>query len=378
MTTIPFNRPVVTGEELAHLRRVFENGHFSGDGALSKACARHLEETVGCEKAILTSSCTDALEMCALLCDIKPGDAVIMPSFTFVSTASAFALRGAEIVWCDIREDTKNLDETRVEALITARTRAVVAVHYGGVGCEMDALRDICRRHGLRLVEDAAQGIDCTYRGRPLGGLGDLAAFSFHDTKNIQCGEGGALLVNAPELVERAEILRDKGTDRTRFLKGMVDKYTWVALGSSFLMSDLQAAFLLPQLERSAAINDRRRGLWERYDRRLSGLPRARRQRVPAHCVHNGHLYYIQCDSLAEREALEDFLRARGIIAYFHYTPLHLAPFWQGKYDHVALPRTRRASDGVLRLPLFHDLEEEDVARVCEAVLAFFEKGRTT
>jgi dTDP-4-amino-4,6-dideoxygalactose transaminase len=374
MTTIPFNRPVVTGKELERFRSLVEARSFSGDGAFSKAAAKLIEKKVGCPKAILTSSCTDALEMCALLLDIKPGDEVIMPSYTFVSTASAFALRGAEIVWCDIREDTKNIDETKVEALVTDNTKALVAVHYGGVGCEMDALKEICRPRGIRLVEDAAQAVDCAYRGKPLGSFGDLATFSFHDTKNIQCGEGGALLVNNPNLVEPAEIARDKGTDRTRFLKGMVDKYTWVALGSSFLMSDIQAAFLLPQLERSLEINAKRRVLLEAYREGLPSLPRTRLQTVPEHCVPNGHLFYVQCDSLEEREDLTDFLKARGISAYFHYMPLHKAPFWKGKYRSLSLPFTDRASDGVLRMPMFYDLTLIEVERVCKAVMDFFEE----
>jgi dTDP-4-amino-4,6-dideoxygalactose transaminase len=372
MTTIPFNRPMVTGEELSLLTRVVENGAFSGGGEYSQACEALLEKAVGCGKAILTSSGTDALEMCALLLEVGPGDEVIMPSYTFVSTASAFALRGAEIVWCDIRKDTKNLDETRVESLVTPRTRAVVAVHYGGVACEMDVLADICRRREISLVEDAAQAVGCAYRQKPLGGFGDLAVLSFHDTKNVQCGEGGALLVNHPRFAERAEIVRDKGTDRTRFLKGLVDKYTWVDLGSSFLMSDLSAAFLFPQLERAAQINARRRHLWSLYERRLAGLPERRRQAVPAHCAHNGHLFYVQCDSLDEREALADFLKDRGIDAYFHYTPLHRAPFWKGKYDNLFLPVTDHAADGVLRMPLFYDLKESEVEAVCAAVMEFF------
>jgi dTDP-4-amino-4,6-dideoxygalactose transaminase len=374
MTTIPFNRPVVTGKELERIRELIETGVFSGDGAFSKAVAKLIEKKVGSQKAILTSSCTDALEMCALLLGIKPGDEVIMPSYTFVSTASAFALRGAEIVWCDIREDTKNIDESKVEALVTDNTKALVAVHYGGVGCEMDALQEICRRKKIRLVEDAAQAFDCAYRGKPLGSLGDLATFSFHDTKNIHCGEGGALLVNNPNLVEVAEIVRDKGTDRTRFLKGMVDKYTWVALGSSFLMSNIQAAFLLPQLERSFEINAKRRILLDAYQRGLSTLPGTRLQTVPGHCVPNGHLFYVQCDSLEEREALTDFLGERGISAYFHYVPLHKAPFWKGKYRSLSLPVTDRASDGVLRMPMFYDLTLMEVERVCNAVRDFFEE----
>jgi dTDP-4-amino-4,6-dideoxygalactose transaminase len=372
MNKIPFNRPLVTGDELAHLQRVLDDGAFSGNGGFSRACAEALEQKTGSPKAIMTASCTDALEMCALILDIKEGDQVIMPSFTFVSTASAFALRGAEIVWCDIREDTKNIDESRVETLVTDRTRAVVAVHYGGVGCEMDTLQDVCRRRGLPLVEDAAQAIDCTYRNTPLGTFGDLATLSFHETKNIQCGEGGALLVNREDLVAPAEIARDKGTDRSRFQKGLVDKYTWVGLGSSFPMSELQAAFLLPQIRQSARITAKRVTLWNTYHRLLRERLGDRLLVVPDHCRHNGHLFAVQCDGKTERDALAVYLRERGMNTCFHYVPLHSAPYWRGKYRDVSLPVTERTSDGLLRLPMFYGLEEHEVETVCEAVLAFF------
>ena len=369
---IPFNIPVITGRESDALQEVLSAGRFAGDGPFSRRCTAALAESLGCARAILTSSCTDALEMCALLCGVGPGDEVIMPAYTFVSTASAFALRGATIVWCDIRPDTKNIDETLIEGLVTGRTKAVVAVHYAGVACEMDAIADICRRHGLMLVADAAQAIDCTYKGSPLAALGDLAAFSFHETKNIHCGEGGALIVNDPNLVERAEFMRDKGTNRTQFIKGMVDKYTWVELGSSFLMSELQAAFLLPQLAGSQEINARRLQHWQRYyDALAAFMPAESLPVVPAHCDHNAHMFYIMLDSADERSRMIEHLADQGISAYFHYVPLHEAPYWQGKYDAVTLPVTTRVAGGLLRLPMYHDLADEQIDHVCESIRTF-------
>lgn len=369
---IPFNRPVVLGEEGQSVASAIEARKLSGNGRFSRQCGALLEEKLGCTKAIMTSSCTDALEMCALLCNVKPGDEVIMPSYTFVSTASAFALRGTEIVWCDIRPDTKNIDETKIEALITERTKAVVVVHYAGVACEMDEIVAICERHGLTLVADAAQAIGSTYKGRPLGGIADLAAFSFHETKNTQCGEGGALIVNDPDLVERAEFMRDKGTNRTQFVKGLVDKYTWVELGSSFLMSELQAAFLSPQLRRAGEINEKRLADWGRYYQRLSGfMPPEALPVVPAHCEHNGHMFYVLLEDLAERNGLIDHLRAGGILACFHYVPLHKAPYWRGKYDGLDLPVTCDASAKLLRLPMFYELRDDEIDYVCRKVEAF-------
>ncbi len=366
---VSFNIPLVIGDETAALARVIDADRFSGNGEFSKQCAAILKEKIGSKKAIMTSSCTDALEMSALLCDLGPEDEVIMPSYTFVSTASAFALRGVNIVWCDIRPDTKNIDETKLEALVTEKTRVIVVVHYGGVGCEMDAIVDICRRHNLKLVEDAAQAIDCTYNGTPLGSIGDLATLSFHETKNVQCGEGGALLVNDPELVERAEILRDKGTNRSRFLKGLVDKYTWVDLGSSFLMSELQASFLSVQLSASTTVNGRRSELWNRYYQNLKGvLPESMLPVAPSHCVHNGHLFYVMNESLEDRQKMIAGLKSRGISAVFHYVPLHQAPYWDGKYDDADLPVTRTVADGLLRLPMHYTLKDDEVDYVCNCI----------
>jgi len=369
---IPFNVPAITGRESDMLQEVLSAGRFAGNGAFSRRCTSVLVERLGCAEAIMTSSCTDALEMCALLCGVGPGDEVIMPSYTFVSTASAFALRGVNIVWCDIRPDTKNIDETLIEDLITERTKAVVAVHYAGVTCEMDAIAALCERRGLTLVVDAAQAIDCTYKDRPAASLGNVATFSFHDTKNIQCGEGGALIVNDPNLVERAQFIRDKGTNRTQFIKGLVDKYTWVELGSSFLMSELQAAFLWPQLQESREINAKRLRHWDRYYERLTAfLPEEALPIVPEHCTHNGHMFYILLDSAEQRGRMMEHLAGQGISAYFHYVPLHEAPYWQGKYAHVTLPVTERVAQCLLRLPMYCDLADEQIDHVCKSIRTF-------
>lgn len=370
---IPFNHSLLLGPEEPGVVEALRSGALAGNGEKTRRCTELLQERLGCARVVMTPSCTDALEMAALLCDLKPGDEVIFPAFSFVTTVSAFVLRGATPVWCDIRPDTKNLDERLVEGLVTERTRAVLAVHYGGVGCEMAPLQDICRKHGLRLVEDAAQAIGCEQDGRPLGSFGDLATLSFHESKNIHCGEGGALIVNDPALGDRAELLRDKGTNRSLFERGRVDKYTWVELGSSFLMSELQAAFLLPQLERVEEVNERRRELWRRYRERLSTvLPEEALPGVPSHCSHNGHLFYVLCQDEPERRRLIRYLADRQITAVFHYQPLHRAPYWQGRYDDVTLPVTERVAASLLRLPMFFTLRDDQVDRVCDAVTAFF------
>lgn len=369
---ILFNIPIVLGSEEAAVARTIELRKLEGNGEYSKHCASTLEEQIGCERAIMTPSCTAALEMCAMLCDIGQGDQVIMPSYSFVSVATPFVARGAEIVWCDIREDTKNLDEALLEGLMTERTRAVVVVHYGGVACEMDTIAEICRRHNVRLVEDAAQAVGCSYRGRPVGSSGDLAAISFHATKNVQCGEGGALLVNNPDFVERAEIIRDKGTNRSRFLRGLVDKYTWVDVGSSFLMSELQAAFLSEQLAVVQSINEKRMALWTRYFNSLSKvIPSSMLPSIPSHCDHNGHVFPLLNEDLEARQSLARFLGDHGIAANFHFVPLHLAPFWKGRYDGLSLPVTDAVYEGLLRLPLYYDLEMTEVDAVCECIEKF-------
>jgi len=373
---IPFNRPSVVGRELEYVAASVANMHTSGDGPFARRCRDLLREELGAADVLLTPSCTAALEMCALLLDCGPQDEVIVPSFTFVSTVNAFALRGTTPVFVDIRPDTLNLDETRIEAALTPRTRAIALTHYGGVGCEMDAIRELATARGLAIVEDNAHGLFGAYRGSALGTLGALATLSFHETKNLICGEGGALVINDPSLVQRAEILHDKGTDRQRFFRGEVDRYTWVDLGSSYVLSDLLAAYLFAQLERREQIMQRRREIWQRYDaafrgtleRHGVGLPS-----VPAHCEQTYHLYYLLLPSLRKRQALIRYLRECGIYAVFHYTPLHRSTM--GRRLGRSLddcPVTVRTSDRLVRLPLFHSLGADEQARVVDQVCRFF------
>ena len=372
-TLIRFNRPHTVGTEAAYVADAIANGHLSGNGPFAGQCAAWLEQRTGCAKALLTHSATGALEMCALLAGLEAGDEVIMPSFTFVSTANAVALRGAVPVFVDVRSDTFNLDETLVEAAITPRTRAVLAVHYAGVACAMDELTAICARHGLMLIEDAAQAILSSYRGRPLGSIGSVAALSFHETKNVMCGEGGALLVNDPELISRAEIVHEKGTDRSRFFRGQVDKYTWVDVGSSFLLSDLACAFLFGQLEHAEAITQARMSIWERYHAafdQIEQAERARRPVIPADAQHNAHMYYLVLESLEERQRFIAELADRQVMAVFHYSSLHLSSAGErfGR-AHGELPVTESVSERLVRLPLWVDMTEEQVERVVEATL---------
>jgi len=359
---IPFNQPFMTGRELSYIAQAHANRHLSGDGEFTRRCNRWIEDNTGCGRALLTHSCTAALEMSALLLAVGPGDEVIMPSFTFVSTANAFALRGAVPVFVDIRADTLNMDETLVEAAITPRTKAVCVVHYAGVACDMEAIGAICRRHGLALVEDAAQGIFSTYRGRPLGSLGDLGALSFHETKNVISGEGGALLVNRADLYERAEIVREKGTNRSRFLRGQVDKYTWVDLGSSYLPGEIVAAFLVAQLDDAREITRRRLAVWARYHEwaaRWEHEGLLRRPVVPGDCTHNAHMYYLLLPTAAARDAFIAQLTAKGIGALFHYIPLHSSPAGL-RYGraHGDLGVTTSSSERLVRMPLWTGVEE--------------------
>ncbi|MDS4042274.1 MAG: dTDP-4-amino-4,6-dideoxygalactose transaminase [Candidatus Competibacter sp.] len=365
MATIPFNKPYMTGKELWYIAQAHANGHLAGDGSFTKQCQTWLEARTGAQKALLTHSCTAALEMAAILADIQPGDEVILPSYTFVSTANAFVLRGAVPVFVDIRPDTLNLDETKIEAAITDRTRAIVPVHYAGVGCDMDAIMAIARRHQLIVIEDAAQGIMSTYKGRPLGSIGHLGTLSFHETKNIISGEGGALLINDPEFVQRAEIIREKGTNRSQFFRGQVDKYTWVDIGSSYLPGELIAAFLWAQMEEADAITRRRLALWSVYHQWLESLEKAdklRRPLIPRECVHNAHMYYILLPSLEARTALIAALKRSDIHPVFHYVPLHSAPtgLKHGR-AHGDLEVTDSIADRLLRLPLWLGLEEQQV-----------------
>lgn len=361
MDTIPFNKPYMTGKELWYIAQAHHNGWLAGDGGFTRKCNAWLEQRIDTRRALLTHSCTAALEMAAILADLQPGDEVIMPSYTFVSTANAFALRGAVPVFVDIRPDTLNIDENLIEAAITPRTRAIVPVHYAGVGCEMDTILDIARRHGLLVIEDAAQGIMSSYKGRPLGSMGHLAALSFHETKNIISGEGGALLVNDPELAERAEIIREKGTNRSQFFRGQVDKYTWVDIGSSFLPSELIAAFLWAQMEEADNITRRRLDIWNTYHAAIEDLERRGkvvRPQVPMHCSHNAHMYQLLLPSLDKRTLFIDILKAQGIYTVFHYVPLHTAPAGQYLGRAVGnLFHTAQLSERLVRLPLWLGLE---------------------
>jgi len=363
MQIIPFNKPFMTGRELWYIAQAHTNGHLSGDGTFTKKCHAWLESNTGSRRALLTHSCTAALEMAALLAGIGPGDEVIMPSYTFVSTANAFVLRGAVPVFVDIRPDTLNIDETKIEAAITPRTRAIVPVHYAGVACEMDTIMDIAQRHKLVVIEDAAQGIMSTYKGRALGSIGHLGAFSFHETKNIISGEGGALLVNAPEFAERAEIIREKGTNRSQFFRGQVDKYTWVDVGSSYLPGEVIAAFLWAQMEEAESITARRLALWDRYHAALAPLEAAgklRRPVVPEQCTHNAHMYYVLLDSLDQRTRVMASMKEGGVNTVFHYVPLHSAPAGrEHSRAHGSMEHTDGLSERLLRLPLWVGLEDQ-------------------
>lgn len=370
---IPFNRPAPVGREADYLAEALASDHYSGDGPFTTHCQELLERELGVPKALLTTSCTHALEMCALLLDLDPGDEVIVPSFAFVTTVNAFVLHGARPVFVDVRPDTLNLDESQLEAAVTPRTRAIVVLHYAGIGCEMDPILEIARRHGLSVVEDNAHGLFGSYRGRALGTFGDLAALSFHETKNFTCGEGGALLINDPALIPRAEILREKGTDRSRFFRGEVDKYTWVDVGSSYLPSDLLAAVLLAQLEERERIQSRRREIWETYREELGawaegrgvGLPE-----VPAHCDPAYHMFYLLLPSIEERTALIDHLKAKGILSVFHYLPLHLSRMGRRYGARPGdCPVTEGVADRLLRLPFYNSMTAAEQAEVIRSVL---------
>lgn len=361
--SIPFNRPYLTGKELSYIAEATANNILAGDGPFTRRCHAWLEQKTGCSKALLTHSCTAALEMAAILADIKSGDEVIMPSYTFVSTANAFVLRGGVPVFVDIRPDTLNIDETLIEAAITPRTKAIVPVHYAGVACEMDTIMAIANRHHLLVIEDAAQGIQANYRGRPLGSIGHLGCYSFHETKNIISGEGGALLINDSALTERAEILREKGTNRSKFFRGQVDKYTWIDLGSSYLPSEINAAFLWAQMEEAESITARRLAIWEQYHAAFEPLERSGRVRrpvIPDSCTHNAHMYYLLLCGLDDRNHFIDAMEAQGVNCVFHYVPLHNSPYGQ-KVSQVRgeLSVTLEMADRLVRLPIWVGLEEK-------------------
>ena len=374
---VPFNLAFNTGKELEYIAAAQASGRLAGDGPFTKRCHDWVERRTGCAKALLTHSCTAALEMAALLLDTAPGDEVIMPSFTFVSTANAFVLRGGVPVFVDIREDTLNLDERLIDAAITPRTKAIVPVHYAGVGCEMDPIMAIARHHGLQVVEDAAQGVMATYKDRPLGSFGALGAYSFHETKNVVSGEGGCLLVNAPELSERAEVLREKGTDRSRFFRGQVDKYTWQDVGSSFLPGELVAAFLWAQLEQADSITQRRMAAWQRYHDLIAPLESIgllRRPIVPDHCRHNAHMYYVLLAPQIPRQAVLDEFKRNEVWTLFHYVPLHSSPAGE-RYGRTSgsMSVTDSTSERLIRLPLFAGLtigQQDKVIEVLHGALA--------
>jgi dTDP-4-amino-4,6-dideoxygalactose transaminase len=369
---IEFNRPHMTGKELYYIAEAKLGNMLAGDGPFTKRCHQWIEQRSGCNKALLTHSCTAALDMAAPLLDVQPGDEVIMPSYTFVSTANAFVLRGGVPIFVDIREDTLNLDERLIEVAITPRTKAIAPVHYAGVACEMDIIMDIARRHGLRVVEDAAQGVMASYKGRALGSIGDVGAFSFHETKNVISGEGGALLVNDPALVLRAEIIWEKGTDRSRFFRGEVDKYTWQEVGSSFLPGELTAAFLWAQLEDAQAITENRLAIWNRYHVALAPLEAQgilRRPVVPAQCQGNAHMYYVLLAPGIDRQAVLAALKRDDIVSVFHYVPLHSSPAGK-RYGrvHGSMNVTNTQSQRLVRLPLWVGLMPEQQDRIVEAL----------
>lgn len=375
---IRFNVPPYVGKETEYMKAAIDSHKICGDGEFTKRCNAWIEEHTGTAKALLTTSGTQALEMAALLSGIQPGDEVILPSYTFVSTANAFVLRGAKLVFVDIRPDTMNIDEKLIEDAITDKTRAIVPVHYAGVGCEMDTIMDIAKRHNLVVVEDAAQGVNAFYKGRALGSIGDYGCFSFHETKNYSMGEGGAILINRPEQIEDAEIIREKGTDRSRFFRGQVDKYTWVNIGSSFLPSDINAAYLMAQLEMADEINENRLQSWTRYNEGLQDLAQEgviELPYIPEECAHNAHMFYIKTKDMEERKALISYLKERDIAAVFHYVPLHSAPAGLrfGRF-HGEDRYTTKESERLLRLPMYYNLSESDQQKVIDAVHGFYHK----
>ena len=373
---ISFNVPPFIGTELTYVKEAIDAHKICGDGQFTKKCHAFLEERFGAQKALLTTSGTTALEMATLLCGLKKGDEVLVPSFTFSSTATAIVLTGATPVFVDIRPDTMNIDETKLEDAITDRTRAIMAVHYAGVACEMDTIMDIAARHGLKVIEDAAQGVMSTYKGRALGTIGDFGCYSFHETKNYSMGEGGALIIRDPENNDAAEILREKGTNRARFFRGQVDKYTWVDYGSSYLPSDMNAAYLWAQLQEADRINDDRLAIWNKYSQAFAPLAEAGRVEVPTipeGCVHNAHMYYLKLRDLEDRTAFIQYLKDNGIVAVFHYIPLHSAPAGLkfGRF-HGEDVYTTRESDRLVRLPLYYGLTEADQQHVIDTALAYF------
>lgn len=367
---IPFNKPYLTGKEAHYMYQAVYKGKLSGNGDFTKLCQTYFEDRYGFKKCLLTTSCTDALEMAAILCDIQPGDEVIVPSYTFVSSALAFVRAGAKIVFADSELNNPNIDASKIESLITSKTKVIVPVHYAGVACDMDTIMDIAERHNLLVVEDAAQAIDSYYKGRPLGGIGHLAAFSFHETKNIIAGEGGLLAINDERFIRRAEIIWEKGTNRAEYFRGEVNKYGWVDTGSSFLPSEVVAAFLWAQLEHLDQIQNKRKVLWQRYYDNLSNnsnenytLPV-----IPEYATNNAHMFYLVCNSLEDRTQLIQRLKDAGILAVFHYLSLHSSPYYKDKYEGRELPNCDRFADCLVRLPMYYEMSIEDVDYICKII----------
>lgn len=372
---IPFNKPFLIGKELHYISQAILSGQISGDGIYTKKCHALLEKALNARKVLLTTSCTSALEMGAILCDLKPGDEVILPSYTFVSTANAFVLRGAKPVFVDIRQDTLNIDENKIENAITEKTKCIVPVHYAGIGCEMDKIMSIAKKNNLYLIEDAAQALNSKYKGDFLGTIGDIGTFSFHETKNFICGEGGAIIINNEKFIERAEIIREKGTNRTKFFKGLIDKYSWVDTGSSYLPSEVLAAFLFAQLENIEKITQRRKGIFEFYQENLSPLENKsllKLPHIPDECENNYHMFYIILNSSIKRDELLDFLRSKGILSVFHYIPLHLSDYYKRVYKTtVSLPITEDLSARILRLPFYYELTQKDQEYIINQIFSF-------
>ena len=371
---IPFNRPPHTGNEDKYVIQAMGSSKMAGDGPFSRKCQSWFEDKLGCNKALLTPSCTASLEMAAILMDIQPGDEVVMPSYTFVSTANAFALRGAKIIFVDIRPDTMNIDESKIEAAITKNTKAIVVVHYAGVACEMDAIMKIANKHQLFVVEDAAQGMMATYKGRPLGSIGHIGAYSFHETKNYtSAGEGGLLILNDDRFSERAEIIREKGTNRSQFFRGGVDKYTWVDVGSSFLPSDVQAAYLWGQLEKSSEINNERLVIWNKYYDAFSAIAGLELPLLPSECVHNAHMFYLKLSDLVERTKFIQHMTSSGVLVVFHYIPLHSSPAGEKYSNFCGVDEfTSKESERLVRLPIWIGMSDSDVERVIFEVKRYF------
>jgi dTDP-4-amino-4,6-dideoxygalactose transaminase len=375
MSHIAFNKPFLTGKETWYIEQAVTNGKISGNGVYSKKCQSFFEENYGFEKALMTTSCTDALEMSAILLGITEGDEVIMPSYTFVSTANAFVLRGAKIIFADSKADHPNIDETKIESLITAKTKAIVVVHYAGVACEMDTITKLAEKYGLYVVEDAAQAIDSYYKGKPLGSIGHMSTFSFHETKNIQCGEGGMLAINDTQFVERAEIIWEKGTNRAAFFRGEIDKYGWVDIGSSFLCSDLNSAFLWAQLEELTKIQEKRKDLWSYYYKELHPLSKKgsfKLPEIPSFGTNNAHMFYLVCTTKEERVKLISFLKSFHINAVFHYQSLHKSEYYTEKHSGRDLPMSDLYSDNLVRLPFFYELLRVDQDRVISKIKEFY------